>query len=159
MSERDVAIGRTIAALRGGQSQQALADAMRLRGHRWSQATVWSVERGSRALRFSEAEDLREILSLTDLSELSMSWVDARVRHIRWQFIDSYRVALDRYGTVLSLADELTHALELDTEGQISEAERLHCEVDLELIAGDKFLREARARLEQLKAANRGEDG
>lgn len=35
---------------------------MRQRGHRWSQATVWAVEKGERQLRLTEAEDLGEIL-------------------------------------------------------------------------------------------------
>lgn len=44
-------------------SQQALADAMRELGHKWSQATVWSVERGNRPLRLVEANDLRTVLA------------------------------------------------------------------------------------------------
>lgn len=35
---------------------------MRARGHKWSQATVWSVEKGDRPLRYLEAVDLAEVL-------------------------------------------------------------------------------------------------
>lgn len=43
-------------------SQQALADLMRARGWKWSQATVWAVEKGERPLRLAEATDLAELL-------------------------------------------------------------------------------------------------
>lgn len=61
---KDQRIGRNLATLRGTLSQQALGDAMRRRGYKWSQATVWSVETGDRPLRLSEAEDLAEILNV-----------------------------------------------------------------------------------------------
>jgi hypothetical protein len=60
---KDQVIGANIQRLRGSQSQQDIADAMRERGHKWSQATVWSVEKGERAVRLAEAADLGEILS------------------------------------------------------------------------------------------------
>lgn len=42
-------------------SQQDLAAAMRQRGYKWSQATVWSVEAGERPLRYTESLELGEI--------------------------------------------------------------------------------------------------
>lgn len=43
--------------------QAALAAAMVQAGHaKWSQSTVWSIEKGARPLRYSEAEALGEIL-------------------------------------------------------------------------------------------------
>ena len=57
-------IGAAVHALRGPASQQSVADAMRHRGWRWSQATVWSVETGRRPLRLAEARDLAEILGV-----------------------------------------------------------------------------------------------
>ena len=62
MSERDALIGRNVTRLRGDRPQKDLADAMRERGHKWSQATVWSVEKGERPLRLTEADDLVEVL-------------------------------------------------------------------------------------------------
>lgn len=57
---KERAVGANVLALRdlAGVSQQALAQRMRDMGHKWSQATVWAVEKGERALRFSEAQDL-----------------------------------------------------------------------------------------------------
>lgn len=57
--------------LRGGMSQAALAEQMRARGWKWSQATVWSVEKGERPLRLAEAMDLSEILD-ADISRLTL---------------------------------------------------------------------------------------
>ncbi|MBX9243428.1 helix-turn-helix transcriptional regulator [Actinotalea ferrariae] len=61
-SPRDKAIGENVVRLRGPLSQAALADAMRARGWKWSQATVWSVEQGERPLRLAEAVDLAGLL-------------------------------------------------------------------------------------------------
>jgi hypothetical protein len=62
MSDRDVAIGQNLIRLRGEKSQQDVADAMRAAGYKWSQATVWAVEKGDRPLRLAEAESLAEVL-------------------------------------------------------------------------------------------------
>lgn len=69
---RDQWIGRNVATYRGEMSQQALADAMRERGWKWSQATVWSVEKGERPVRLSEAFDLAAVLSLPDFGVLGV---------------------------------------------------------------------------------------
>lgn len=58
----DVQIGKNLAEARGEMTQQALGAAMRERGFKWSQATVWSVEKGDRQLRLSEALALTRIL-------------------------------------------------------------------------------------------------
>ena len=42
-------------------SQAGLATAMRERGFKWSQATVWSVETGERQLRLTEASVVAEL--------------------------------------------------------------------------------------------------
>lgn len=60
---RDQHIGENVAALRRDQSQKAVADAMRKRGHKWSQATVWAIEKGERSLKMAEAVDLAEVLA------------------------------------------------------------------------------------------------
>lgn len=62
MSGSDKEIGRTIAELRGDKTQQAVSVEMRNRGWKWSQATVWSIEKGERPLRLREASDLAEVL-------------------------------------------------------------------------------------------------
>lgn len=59
----DAVIGQKIARLRGGMSQAQLAELMRDQfGWRWSQATVWAIEKGERPLRFAEAQDLVNVL-------------------------------------------------------------------------------------------------
>jgi hypothetical protein len=62
MSDRDVVVGQNLAKLRGDRTQQDIAEAMREAGYKWSQATVWSVEKGERPIRLSEAESLAGIL-------------------------------------------------------------------------------------------------
>ncbi|QYF98103.1 hypothetical protein [Microbacterium sp. PAMC21962] len=54
----DEQVGRNLAALRGTVSQKDLAAAMRELGFKWSQATVWSIEKGERPLRLVEAQAL-----------------------------------------------------------------------------------------------------
>lgn len=65
MSDTDVRIGERLQQLRGEMSQAALAAAMAERRHKWSQATVWSVESAKRPLRLAEAEDVADILGVT----------------------------------------------------------------------------------------------
>lgn len=60
----DVEIGRNVTRIRAGMSQKDLADAMRELGFRWSQATVWAVEKGERPLRLAEAEGLGRVLKI-----------------------------------------------------------------------------------------------
>lgn len=70
-NEQDKKIGKTIQTLRGDMSQDALAQRMRERGFKWSQATVWSVENGDRPLRLTEAMALADIFGLSGIDELS----------------------------------------------------------------------------------------
>jgi chromosome segregation ATPase len=65
MPESDSDIGRVVAELRGTRSQHSLAEAMRELGWPWSQATVWSVEKGERPLKLREAVVLASILGTT----------------------------------------------------------------------------------------------
>lgn len=71
VADEDRLIGQTVAALRKSMSQTTLAEHMRSLGHKWSQATVWSVEKGERPLRFREALDLAHLFAIdvTDLIE------------------------------------------------------------------------------------------
>jgi|GEM_PF-1577207 len=59
---RDVLAGENLAILRGDVSQAALAERMRERGWKWSQATVWAIEKGDRPLRLAEAVDVLDVL-------------------------------------------------------------------------------------------------
>ncbi|RPE75622.1 hypothetical protein EDF28_3567 [Curtobacterium sp. PhB137] len=62
MSVDDEQIGKNFTRLRGDLSQKEVAELMRARGFRWSQATVWSIEKGERPLRLSEAQAVVEVL-------------------------------------------------------------------------------------------------
>lgn len=54
-------------------SQMDLAKMVRADGHKWSQATVWSIERGDRPLRLTEATCVAALcaVSLDDLTSAS----------------------------------------------------------------------------------------
>lgn len=67
----DELIGQAVMRLRQSRNltQQSIADLMRERGFRWSQATVWSVESGERPLRLHEAFALTDGLE-ADINEL-----------------------------------------------------------------------------------------
>lgn len=62
----DAEIGARVRDLRvaRGMRQVDLADAMRDRGWKWVQATVWNVEQGTRPLRLSEATSLTGVLAV-----------------------------------------------------------------------------------------------
>lgn len=77
MAEIDAVIGQNIALFRGEQSQSDLALRMKEKGIKWSQTTVWEVEKGKRALKFSEALVLAEVLeiSLERLTNTSRGFV------------------------------------------------------------------------------------
>jgi hypothetical protein len=76
---RDVLTGGNLAEIRDDRSQQWVADAMRERGWKWSQATVWSVEKGERPLKLWEAEDLADILEVS-VSRLTAMPLPAAIR-------------------------------------------------------------------------------
>lgn len=66
----EAGLGAAVGIARAGRmSQTALATAMRDRGHKWSQATIWSLEAGERTLKASEAWDVADILGI-DIKEL-----------------------------------------------------------------------------------------
>lgn len=62
----DEQIGKNLAALRGDMSQKDLAELMRARGWKWSQATVWSIEKGDRPIRLAEAQEVATILNIQE---------------------------------------------------------------------------------------------
>lgn len=85
--------------MRGKSSQKELADWMRQRGFKWSQATVWSIEKGERPLRLSEAEAVADIYG-ADVSSLlrgtSVVRAEAEVKSVtRWH--RELRSALEHY--------------------------------------------------------------
>lgn len=61
MSTLDEQIGKNLTMLRGDMTQAELAGKMRSLGYKWSQATVWAIEKGERTLKLTEAIDLANI--------------------------------------------------------------------------------------------------
>lgn len=100
----DEQIGRNLARSRGSLSQQDLATRMRERGWKWSQATVWSIEKGERPLRLGEAHDVADELRVT-LSELLLADGAAQIM--------AHQRAVQR------ASDEVSAALERLREAQI----------------------------------------
>lgn len=95
----DEQIGKNLAVLRGEMSQKDLADTMRKRGFKWSQATVWSVEKGERPLRLAEAEQLADLLTRSIdvlLAEDGEALVHAFTRQVRERH-DAVLEALQSY--------------------------------------------------------------
>lgn len=78
-SDDDQAIGEAVTRLRGNRSQQWVAERMRELNPRWkwSQATLWSIEKGERPLRLAEARDLAAVLQV-DVRALIDPMPDAR---------------------------------------------------------------------------------
>lgn len=148
MTTRDDKIGANLARLRGNVSQEGLAKAMRDRGYRWSQATVWAIEKGERPLRLSEAEDATAILgkSVQDLTAseaiVALKYAASEVRRHQGAVSDALQQLFQ---------DELTLASALDAyllhdEVTEEEAERIYREATVvtpSMIASsevDKFL-------------------
>ncbi|WP_018142828.1 helix-turn-helix transcriptional regulator [Alloscardovia criceti] len=71
--DENITIGRNLASLRkqANISQERLANDMKELGHKWSKATVWSIEQGKRPLRLDEAKSLLLCLDLPQDSGLS----------------------------------------------------------------------------------------
>jgi hypothetical protein len=104
--DRNSRIGRQVALLRGDKmSQAAVAEAMQRRGHaKWSQSTVWAVEKGTRPLRLIEAEDLAAVLGarvdklLTTPGEIRLAQASDKARghfdlitHHTYQYLEAVR--------------------------------------------------------------------
>lgn len=98
----DQEIGERVKNERGPVAQTALASKMKQLGHKWSQATVWAVEKGERALKLSEAKDLASLLgvSVTDLLEdeseaFAWIWKEVSAAH---RSVDELLEALIQWG-------------------------------------------------------------
>jgi len=151
-TERDRHIGQTMSILRGDKTQQAVADEMRRRGWRWSQATVWSVEKGDRALRLAEAEDLAEVLGTVSVHSFLTEPVGAHIQQGVRRVTNAYRAIVESVWECLDAQDALRVRL---TRAHVDGHEL----TDIELVQRDLWARasdvpekavaEARADYEQ----------
>lgn len=115
----DAEIGRNLIRLRGSGSQKDLADAMRKKGFRWSQATVWAVEKGERPLRLTEAEALGEVFGIPHQALLSTGEqldLTMRIREFEELLEDIVELAYASYAEQRQLATfiDLVPADQLD---------------------------------------------
>lgn len=81
MDDLDAQIGKNLSRLRGDLSQADLAKEMKERGYKWSQATVWAVEKGERPVRLAEAVDLAKIFD-KDVSVLLRNETEAALINV-----------------------------------------------------------------------------
>lgn len=110
MTLTDKELGENLRRLRGDISQKALAERMSELGARWSQPTVASIERGERALKFTEVTLLAEILRIP-VSHFVSPGITAEVTqraHAARMAYDQLRAAISAYEeTRLQLAATL----------------------------------------------------
>jgi hypothetical protein len=100
---------------------------MRERGWKWSQATVWSVERGDRPLRLAEAEDLAGVLGVSSASDFTPEPISAHITIGSHRAFEAYRAmvasvreyldAKEQLEIVLKIAEDNGHQFTLGEEG------------------------------------------
>jgi CRISPR/Cas system-associated exonuclease Cas4 (RecB family) len=151
-TEQDRQIGRTMAILRGDKTQQAVADEMRKRGWRWSQATVWSVEKGERPLRLAEAEDLAAVLGTPSVHAFLTEPIGAYIQQGVRRASNAYRAIVESVWECLDAQDALKgHLMRAREDGhELTEVEQV--QRDLWVNASDvpeKAVAEARSEHEQ----------
>lgn len=150
--ERDQAIGRALSVARGDAfSQQAVADAMRQRGWKWSQATVWSVEKGERPLRLAEAEDLAYILG-RELGELLAQPEEVEVVHGMDRVATAISDIVASAEDYLDALDELAFCLdELRQTGQGRDYPVMQGASDMLAVTLEDLVREAQSSWQKRK--------
>jgi transcriptional regulator with XRE-family HTH domain len=175
MSVSDAEIGANLLIRRGEMSQKDLAAAMKVRGWKWSQATVWSIEKGERPLRLAEAEDVAAILR-TNVAGLARAPLVAKVDqaakqlgqagHDVRQALLAYRQAQTRLALSADLA--VSEGVDLPLDGSFVE-QRLRvsfadlvAESEVELQAdelrNDQWLMTSKRRSAETRSA-RGDSG
>lgn len=104
-----------------GVSQQVLADVMRERGWKWSQATVWAVEKGDRPMRLAEALDLAQVLDV-DVRNFGQSAANSAIsassRRVSEALHNFYEAASALTRSRWALAELLDNAYPLDEAGE-----------------------------------------
>ena len=125
MSVSDAEIGANLLVRRGDLSQKDLAAAMKAKGWKWSQATVWSIEKGERPLRLAEAEDVAAILgtSVMGLARAPLvAKVDQAAKQLGRAGYDVRQALLAYKQAQLSLAltadDAVSEGVDLPLDGE-----------------------------------------
>lgn len=108
---RDQAIGENVRRLRAARSQQSIADEMREMGHeKWSQATVWAVEKGSRPLRLVEATDLAFVLEVP-MERMLSTPEESEIERLGKNVIRGASMLREAVDEMLNEQDQLRHHL------------------------------------------------
>lgn len=154
----DAQIGRNLARLRGDMSQKELAVAMRERGHKWSQATVWNVERGERPLRLTEATALGDILELLSVYSITSPERHFAFRKTQSRLNEAQDELDEKVADVLRLQRQLADEVDAVDQGELTDDERKALEWEIGLAPAEamrdrqidmiltlRALREARA--------------
>lgn len=106
----DYEIGRNLSDARddAGLTQVALAEKMRSHGFRWSQATVWSVEKGERPLRLSEAAKVGYFLNIGPFDLLRTAEDSEASRAVRraGERLADVEEAIEQYGAARAIMFE-----------------------------------------------------
>lgn len=89
--ETDIKIGQNIRQLRGGRSQDEIAEHMREHGYRWVQSTVWNVEKGERPVRAAELKILADYFGVPPES----LWEDPEANQVTEQLRKQRQSLLD----------------------------------------------------------------
>lgn len=116
----DEQIGRNLAKLRGDMTQKDLAVAMRARDFKWSQATVWSIEKGERPLRFSEAIALSDLFHRPVERLLAMEDREAEIQDLASRLQRKAREIQDLFVDYDQLRFELALAFDRLSDDEIS---------------------------------------
>lgn len=161
-TEQDRQIGRTMAILRGDKTQQAVADEMRRRGWRWSQATVWSVEKGERPLRLAEADDLATVLGTPSVHAFLTEPIGAYIQQGVLRTSNAYQAIVEGVWELLDAQDSLkVHLMRAREDGhELTEVEEAQRDLWVRPIdIPEKAVTEARAEHEQrLRDEDQDED-
>ena len=125
----DSIVGKNVQLLRGARSQQAIADEMRARGWKWSQATLWAIEKGERPLRLAEAVSLAEVLRC-NVARLTQAPVREQARwHLNKLMAEADKERMDAANDLMRLERTSRRALRMldgiEAHGAILSAEAI----------------------------------
>jgi hypothetical protein len=115
MSNPDERIGKAVHAARATATQKSVADAMRRKGHKWSQSTVWAVEKGDRTLKLTEAHDLVEILGVT-VDDLTADTEDLEARLLMRRYAERRGALVDAVDDLFAAQEDIEELLRGDQD-------------------------------------------
>lgn len=126
--ETDIKIGQNIRQLRGGRSQDEIAEHMREHGYRWVQSTVWNVEKGERPVRAAELKILADYFGVPPES----LWEDPEANQVTEQLRQQRQSLLD---IEKKIADAIYESVFASMEArQVAQETRINQPEDLKAV-------------------------